>query len=249
MTEPFATHAPRTLDQHADAWPGSPVAVCGVFVALLQARFAPMPEPVLYPDDRLPWVWLPTPTPDQDAGGSLPTDTPETAQPSRRIFIERANEYPDARDTLPALYIGRGAISASRDSVGHRVDFTPHTGGNHYASMLQMPLSVDCCARNMAESESLADIVFHFLLASNPALCAAFGFHSIEPPTLAPPEVLRRTSANIEAWKTTVYTQLMFQVQWRTWQNAPLLNEIRQTLTSGSTTVTTRTVLQRRNGG
>ncbi len=129
------------------------------------------------------------------------------------------------------------------------MDFVPHNDGSYHTSMLQMMLSIDCCARNMGESESLADYVFHVLLASGPAISTAFGLHTIEPPTLNTPEVLRRSGADIEAWKTTVYTQVMFQVYWRRWKLAPVLNEIRTTLNTNGTLSSLRAVLQRRSDG
>lgn len=220
----------RAEGQHPDVFPGSPDAILGVFLAVLQARFYDTYDP-------LPWMWSPDPTPDTDDNGS--PDTP------RRIYIEREGaSYPDARNVRPALLVGRGVIQYSRIGAGHRAVHDYPRGGEMLVCHANTVVRVACLSREDGESAVLADTVASFFLASAPEIRAAFQIIGIEPPQIGETSLRRFGQNDIEFHETQVGIPIEFNHKWYRWPLAPVLREARLHLDTNGVITSLRDVLQ-----
>lgn len=211
----------RVDDQHPDIWPSSPNALVAVFSAILQARFFEQGG-----EHPLPWFWSADPTPTDDAGGDLDTDTAETA--GRRIYIESGPlDQPLARNVRPALIVTRGAIQYKTLGVGRSavIDY-PRMGRLLYCHGASS-ISIQCISREAGESQTLADVVASFFYASAAEIRAEFGIHDIGDPVIAPPTPYARASGEIPAWSTEVGVPVEIIYRWYKWPLAPILRRFR----------------------
>jgi hypothetical protein len=203
----------RVEDQHPDVFPGSPMALVGLFAAALQSRFS---------DDNIhedsPYVWMP------DA--QQPEETDDSAN-GTRIYIEsQYTEEPDARDRMPALLVEKGATRLEKITLGHRSSVWLPTMTEVFTAWATVPMSVLCIAPSRGTSATLADVVFAFVSGSANALRASFCIHDISPPTIGETSPYRENSNKVETWNTPVTFTTMIKYQWKTTPIAPRLNAI-----------------------
>ena len=222
----------RAPGQHPDVYPGSPSGLIGVFVALLRTRFT---SEFSQGPLALPWYWSPDATPTNDDGGPLPCDPPGTSPPGRRIAIEKqSQEYPDAKDTRPGLFVGRSVMNYTSQGVTNKIEQTYPTMADVMSAIVGFPLSVNCCSREEGENDTLADTVASFLFASQDEICELFHLTHAQPPQIGEPEIVRRAPGNVEFHRTTVSMYFETKITWRRWPIAPRLNDIRLRITAST---------------
>ncbi len=198
---------------HPDIFPGSTQAVLGLFIQSLRIRFTPIgPDP-------LPWVWKDDPTPEASETGDV--DAP------RRLYIGEAwDPFPQGRDVLPALLVGRNTVQYQKLWLGHRVDALMPTREETFVAHASMPVYVLCESSTPGESAQLADQVAFFLLASAPLLRAKFAIQDISTPVVTETASARRGPNDIQRWSTQVMVNVDVKVIWKTRAMAALLQEL-----------------------
>lgn len=214
----------RAEGQHPDVFPSSPSGVKGVFIAALQSRFYPPHNP----EQSMPWVWNPDPTPDEDGGGPLPFGAEGEAEPARRIYIGGGGrQYNTARNVLPALLVSRGRVEHISIGVGNIAAHDYPRNGEVIVHHAKLPILVDCLSREEEESETIADVVASFIVANDKALRSAFGLHGIGMPGVDPASIFKLTGGNEEAWSTRVTFEVEVQYKFWRWPLAPVFREVR----------------------
>jgi len=216
---------PKLEDSHPEIFPGSPIAVLGVFIEALRIRFSQDNS------QNCAYYWEPDPTPKDNEEGTIES-------PRKLIIESQYLQYPDARDTLPALFVERGALSFNDLSIGHRADHDQRTGQDCYVAQGTMPISVLCVSNARGESMELGALVGFYLLSLRTSLREYFGFQDIRSPIVDGTQVYRRSSNDIETWVTPVSTQVTCKYLWIETPIAPKLRELRVTMAAGGTNQT-----------
>lgn len=213
----------RTRDAHESVFPGDPLAVIGVFVALLRSRFAG--------DNigRSAYYWAEDPTPEPD-------ETGEPDKPRKIIIESQYLQNPIARDMTPGLFVERGDLAFQSVAIGNRGDHDRRTGQDFYYIQGVMPISVLCVSKTRGESMQLGSLVGFFLTASMTGLREEFGFQDVRPPIVGGTQVYRRSQNDIETWVTPVNLQVTCKYLWIETPIAPKLREIRARLVASTET-------------
>jgi hypothetical protein len=142
--------------QTATIRPGSGLAILGVFVEAIRARF------------RQPNPWL------------YDSDIKET-----KIAIETAfNEDKAHRNFRPAIFVDHDGMNLGRTVLGDRAGQNLLTGQQGFWALDTVPILVECVAGKKNESAIVADITRLFLHASSDLIQAKFGLHEMTPVTM-----------------------------------------------------------------
>lgn len=176
---------------------GSPLAVVGIFLEVLRARFRA--------DSGMPFVWH--------------TDPSESG-----IQIEMGyNKHVEARDMQRALVVNRLATVPLQLVVGHNVGTHLPTAKRGYYTHFLVRMSIDCVSTDMGESMYLADVVQFLLLAAREPISAAYSFHEIGVPEMGQtaPFVL-----DADKFSTTVSFEVQIHARWTTMKIAPILAQV-----------------------
>lgn len=204
---------PLLEDHQPDVYPASPMALVGVFVAIMQERFSGSNE------EGLPWYWDPDPTPRIDEEGD--------ERSPRKIYIaSQFSEFPEGRDVLPAILVDKDDTVFLKQWFGHRAHTDTKTRTDVFLAHAQVPISILCNAENRGESALLGDVVAMHILSGTNAMRETFGFHEVTSPILGKTQVMRRSSAQIESWTTPVNFMVQAKFMWRTQPFAPVLSQI-----------------------
>lgn len=177
---------------------GSPLAIIGIFVAVLRERFAPGNGL-----DDYPWY--------ED-------------QNKASILIESAFEDANtSRGSKPAIFVDKDQSVYGKLILGDRAGHTFKNAKDYQWTLSTVPIVIDCVAGRRGESAILGDIVHWSLHASSDAIQGAFALHDMTPPTLGRTVPYE---ADKESWSTPVSFQVQYNVRWTTVPIAPLLQEI-----------------------
>lgn len=202
MTRAIKPHIPPPVkgpDQiHEMIVDGSPLAIIGIFVAVLRERFAPGNGPGDYPwyDDQ------------NDTG----------------IIIESAFEDSNTeRGKKPAIFVDKDQSVYGKLVIGDRAGHTFKNAKDFQWTLSTVPILIECVSGRKGESAIIGDIVQWSLHASSDAIQATFALHDMTPPTLGRTVPYE---ADKEAWSTSVSFQVQYNVRWTTVPIAPLLQEI-----------------------
>jgi len=207
------TALPRLTNEGKDVFPGSTMAVVGLLVEVLRARFAPSVS------DPLPWVWAEDLTPGVGLDESTLPENPH------KIQIESAyNTEKSVRDYYPSIYTGRqGNVVPVPTGTGDYVGEHPQTQFRAYHCYASMPLLCTCVAENAGESSTLGEIVWSYFLATRQILRQEFGFQTFSHPILG--DTIPR-KADKEIWETRVSFELSFDMRWGTVPHKPIIRDI-----------------------
>lgn len=209
-------HLTRGRGEAADVFPGSPLAIIGLWVIALRERFA------LDPAEPLPWVWVENFKPEEDEA--------ETTDHPRKLLIESAfNVEKSIRNYRPAIYVSRGPATPDKIIVDNRAgNFLPTAFKAHYAHV-NMPIMFDCECENAGESSVIAETAWGFVLATRDIFRSEFGLHDIVEPTLGEttPGTVDKTT-----WTTQVRFNVVYEQRWGTRPVAPVLREARARFTT-----------------
>ena len=210
-------NTPRLKDQHASIAVGSPLAVLGLFVEVIRARFRP-------PNDDTEYVWRDDPTPVSNEDGTI--DAP------RFLYIEAGDGTdPEGRDVRPAIFVDKEETVLTQVVIGNRSNFDRQTRTERFYMQASIPITVRCVSDNRGESSILADYVwFHIASASN-YIRSEFGINHIAAPVLSPTKIFRRSEGGVDVWNTSVAFAATIEFHWITKPIAPLLKEVRSVLT------------------
>jgi hypothetical protein len=213
-------HLPRGEGEAADVYVGSPLAIIGLWVLALRERFnANLGEP-------LPWVWRANLRPDDAENGEPLPEAP------RNLVIESAYNVEKAhRNYRPAIYVGRGRATATKIAVDNRAgNFIP-TGFKAHYGHVTMPIIFDCESENSAESTTIAETAWGFVLATRDIFRSSFGLHDIVEPAL---EETTPGALDKNTWTTQVAFNVVYEQRWGTRPIAPVLREIAAQLEAGT---------------
>lgn len=210
------TRLPRLAEgEGADVFPGSPLAVIGLWVMALRARFeytAAAPLPWAWDDDLRPA--------DNEDGEPLPDGSP------RKLQIESAyNTENSARNYRPAIFVGRGGgpVRSDKVSVNNKVGEHIPTGLEAFHCYATMPVVFECESENSGESSTIAETAWGFVLTTRSIFRKDFGFHEITEPVLGDTVPSKKDK---EIWVTTVQFQVQFDMRWGVTPIAPRLRDM-----------------------
>lgn len=206
-------HLPRGEGEGVDVFPGSPLAIVGLWVLALRERFNyNIGEP-------LPWVWTPNMRPENTEDEvPLPDGSP------RKLLIESAfNVEKSARNYRPAIYVNRGRATSEKIVVDNRAGNHLPTALKAHYSHVSMPIIFDCESENAGESITIAETAWGFVLSTRDIFRKEFGLHDIVEPSLGEttPGTVDKTT-----WTTQVQFNVVYEQRWGTKPIAPVLREI-----------------------
>ena len=216
---------PRLKGEQASVFPGSPLAIIGLWVFAIRERFADTLESDS--EKKLPWVY----------NEELAVEDTET----KNILIESAyNVSKTTRNYRPAIYVGRGGgvLQAEKSSINNQVGQQFETGLKSYHCMSNMTITIECESETAGESSALGELVWGYILTTRDIFRKDFGFHNIEEPVMSDtlPEMRDK-----EIWVTTVRFNVSFDMRWSVTPIASKLREILLDL-KGDTTEILRTL-------
>jgi len=210
------TAIPKASHQLDEIRIGSPLAIVGLMLEVVRARFSP-------PNLDTGYVWRADPTPAENEESTV--DSPRT------LYIESAyTEDPEARDLKPAILIDKEDTALQKLVIGNRADIDRRTRRESFWAMAQIPIAISCVSGNRGESAQLADFVWMHIAASTNYIRSGFSIHEITPPVLGRTQVFRRSAGGIDAWNTPISFALQVEFLWVTEPIAPLLQQIRSSL-------------------
>lgn len=216
---PRNTRLPRLAEgEGADVFPGSPLAVIGLFVFAVRARFEYTPAA------PLPWAWDDTMRPEDDEDGDpLPDGSP------RKLLIESTyNVSNPQRNYRPAIYVGRGGnVTANKVSVDNKVGVHKQTGLTAYHCFASMPVTLECEAETSGESSAIGETAWAYILTTRDIFRKDFGLHEITEPMLGETVATKKDK---ETWVTPVQFQVQYDMRWGVTPIAPKLRDIAVTL-------------------
>lgn len=204
--------------QHADVFYGSPLALVGVFVEVIRARFRGGNA------EGLPWVWREDPTPDHatqnaEAGGAT-------------LYVEsQLNDDPESRSHRPAVLVDKEDTRLQKFVVGNRAGVRMTDRLEGFIALGIVPISVMCLSTSRGESAQLGDHVWFHLASGQNLIRETFNIHELTPPVLGKTQPYRRSESENDTWMTPIAFEAQVMFRWITRPIAPLLQEVRSTLT------------------
>ena len=205
---PDPYNQPQVRGQSPSIRPGSKLAVLGVFVEVVRARFS---KEVV--EEAFPWRWQP--------------DIKLT-----KLAVESAfNEDQEHRNKRPAVFIDCDDQTMGRVVLGDRVGKNFKTGTDGFWGLQSVPILIECVASKRAESAALADLVGVFLHASSDLIQAKFGFHDMTPVTIGRTQPAGRDKTE---WISSVTFTVQFPLRWTNTLTGLLLQEIEARIISSS---------------
>lgn len=176
--------------------PGSSMAVVGVFVEVVRARFRCPGTDWLYDDDVK----------------------------KTKIAIESAfNEDQAHRDFCPGIFIDHDEEIIGRSVIGDRAGQNLLTGKQGFWALESVPILIECVAAKKAESSIIADLTGIFLHASSDLIQAKFGFHEMTPVTRGRTQPFPRDKKH---WITPVTFNVQYNLRWTNAPSGPLIQEV-----------------------
>lgn len=206
---------PRLQGESADLVPGSPMAVIGLWVYALRGRFEDQES------SPLPWVWSATALNIDTMTGSPRPD----GEPTKILIEAGYNTEKAVRNYRPAIYVSRGGhpIQPAKHIVNNFVGQHLPSGLKSYHCFVTMPLVVDCYSDNAAESSTIGETVWGFMLATREIFRQSFGLHDIEEPILGDTVPGQEDKT---VWVTQVQTRVTFDMRWSVTPISPKLREV-----------------------
>jgi len=210
------TEYPKVSGQSVDVVEGSPLALIGVFVEIVRARFRGR-------NVGLPWLWKNDPTPEE-----WEENTPEKPH---LIYIEsQFQDNNESRNYRPAIFVGKGDTRPSKIILGHRAGIHRPTRLEGFFCLASVPINIACISHEQGESAVIADLTWMHLLACQNYYRPEFGIHEVTPPVLGTTQVYRRHDGDSDTWNTPITLEAQIEFRWITEPVAPRLQEVRMIL-------------------
>lgn len=225
---------PRLKGESPDVAPGTPLAVIGLWMAALQARFSPFnlganlgqgvegtgkntfegEENV----EPLPWIWDGNLNPGDEC-----TDPPENEGFTKLLIDAAFNTDRSTRNYRPAIYVDRGEVTVLKNVIDNKAGTELPTSEKGYWALAHMPIIFECEAEGVAESSLIADTAWFFVLATRDIFKESFGFYDITEPILGRTTKLETDK---ETWMTPVNFAVQVELRWGTRRISPIIREI-----------------------
>lgn len=207
----------RPANAHESIYWGSSLAIIGIFVEVVRARFtAP---------NQLPWMWGEDPVPEPSEDNTL--------ERPRKLYIESGlSDEPEARNYRPALFVNVGRSEMTEIAVGNRYDIHRPTRDQYFLAHERTPVTIDCVSDLPGESAILGDIVHKHILATQNPVRETFDIHELKGLSKGAPDVFKRNGQTQTGFSTPVNFVVTLNLRWRTIPMAPVLQEIRAHFTS-----------------
>lgn len=178
----------------------SPLALTGVFLDILRARFAP--------EYNMPWKYIPG-----DAGRKEST-----------ISIEAGGNYhTENHQVRPSIYIVRNPISFGQVSIGDHFSHEQKHGSRMFYCVGQTGFTFYCEAEEGGEAEIISDLVLSTLMMGSDEIERTFMFRKLGPFSMSA-EIKNRQ--DVEIFSIAVQMGLSYDVRWASCPIAPFLQEI-----------------------
>lgn len=191
---------------------GSPLAIIGVFVEVIRARFRGF-------NNGTPWLWKDDPRPGQD-------ETGDQGAP-RTLYVESGLvDAPEARNFRPAVYVEKEESRYLKVVVGDRYGIDRRDRFEAFYAQTENPMTIQCVSTVRGESAVLGDHVWFHLMATKNLVRETFNIHEISNFTLGKTQPYRRSADVPDSWTTPVSFVCTLELRWFTRPNAPLLQEI-----------------------
>jgi hypothetical protein len=214
---------PRGEGEAADVYIGSPLAIIGLWVLALRERFN------YNTGEPLPWVWRPNLRAEDNENGE-----PLPGSPRNLVIESMYNVEKQHRNYKPAIYVGRGRAVAEKIVVDNRAGNYIPTGFKAYYGHVTMPIIFECQSENSAESVTIAETAWGFVLSTRDIFRSSFGLHDIVEPALG--ETMP-DEEDKHVWKTQVTFNVVYEQRWGTRPIAPVLREIAAQVEAGTETL------------
>jgi hypothetical protein len=177
---------------------GSPLAIVGIFVAVLRERFA--------------------------EGNGIPMYQWDADPNKTKIQIRSAFEDGHTvRGDKPAIYIDKDETIYGKSVIGDRAGYTFKDSKDFQWCLATVPIIIDCVASRKGESAIIGDVTHWSLHASSDAIQAAFAFHDMSPLRLGRTVPYEDDK---EAWTSPISFTVQYNMRWTRVPIAPLLQEI-----------------------
>lgn len=212
--KPFLPPPIKAPDQAAQTKPfivdGSPLAIIGIFVAVLRERFTE---------------------------GNCPPDYPWFEDPTQtKIIIESGfEENQTERGKKPAIYVDKDESVYARLVIGDRAGHTLKDTKDFQWTLSTVPVLIECVSGRRGESAVIGDIVQWSLHAMSDAIQSMFALHDMTPPTLGRTVPYEHDK---EAWSTPVSFTIQYNVRWTTLPIRPLMQELVTKITASGASAT-----------
>jgi hypothetical protein len=195
-------------DQQADVAIGSPLAIVALVTEIVRERFRE--------GNGLAWRWEDNPTPE-------PTETNDLDAP-RKIVIEPAfNTGDEARNYRPAIFVDKTSTSPNKVVINNMAGKHLPSGLTGFFTLAEIPIEIECVSGVKAESATLADIVWFYILAGTEQIRKTFGIHDMSAPVLGSTGPFQQDK---EVWSTKVTFTMQVEFRWTTKPVGPLLKSI-----------------------
>lgn len=193
-----------------DVLAGSPLAVAGLFVAVVQARLA---------EAGLPWRYDPEYVRDDAQAG-----TPGSPSP---IYVTSAYaEADDVDNVLPRVVVAVPSATLTQTVVGNRAGIRTNDRREAFHAHDALSVMLRCYGKTAGEAYTLGHVVRHHLAACRLVIAELFHLHQVDLPVLNEPVRERLAQGQGPAWVSSVGTNIQVKVTWTTTPIAPLLQAL-----------------------
>lgn len=187
-----------------DIFPGSLLDIAGVFVAVVQERFA---------EKGLPWRWRPKYERDDSQAAT-------EAAPAPISITSAYAEEDDVRDALPRVVVSVPEATLQPIASGHRAAIRTPDRTEVFTAFDVMPVVIECRGKTAGEASLIADTVRTAVACGRNGVREAFNLHDVSLPAMSEP------TKNGDAYAATVRFQVVHQPLWRTTPLRPRVQEI-----------------------
>jgi hypothetical protein len=202
----------KVKGQAQDIFYGSPLALIGVFVEVIRARFRGL-------NNGTPWLWKDDPRP-------APEETGDQGAP-RSLYVESGlTDDPEARQFRPAIYVEKEETRYEKVVVGDRYGIRREDRFEAYYALTETPMTVQCVSTNKGESAVIGDHTWFHLMATKNLVRETFNIHELSNFTIGKTQPYRRSPDVDNSWSTPISFTCRVEMRWFTRPNAPLLQEI-----------------------
>jgi hypothetical protein len=207
----------KVKGQNPDIFYGSSLAIQGVFVEVMRARFRGINT-----NTDIPYYWDADPTP-------LPTENNEAGNP-RKLYIESEYlEFPDAKNYRPAILVDAAECVPIKDVVTNRAGVYRPQGIEGFYSRCQTSMEVLVIDDTRGACSVLGDIAWFHLLACRMLIRQEFRIHEMTEPVKGRVIPFRRDQ---DIWECPITFNVQVEMRWLTKEIAPLLRSVRANLTA-----------------
>ena len=178
----------------------SPIALTGVFLDVLRARFAP--------GSNLPWTYV----------------FGDDARDANTISIEAGgSRHTEDESRRPSIYVVRNPVQINQVAVGNRFSNKVETSQEEFYALAQTGFTFAIEAEETGESEQIADVVLSTIMMGSREIERAFLLRKLGPFAMSS---VAKSRQDTEIYQTNIQVGLTYDVRWLTVPIAPLLQEI-----------------------